>query len=109
MNVCGSSDDAFLLQVKLQVYREYFRTIGLTFIMTVVFLSAFQQAASLAYNYWLRLWADQPTVNGTSNEPALKLGIFAALGITQGQNYQFCSQVTGTTIPLTYFSHFCLQ
>lgn len=94
MRVCGSPDVAFLLQVKLQVYREYFRTIGLTFIMTVVLLSAFQQAASLAYNYWLRLWADHSTVNGTGSEPALKLGVFAALGITQGRNYQLCSQVS---------------
>lgn len=83
-----------MLQVKLRMYKEYFRTIGLTFIVTVIFLSAFQQAASLAYNYRLRLWADQPTVNGTSSKPALKLGIFAALGITQGQNCKLCSRVS---------------
>lgn len=82
--MCGSYDVVLLLQVKLQVYSEYFRTIGLTLIMTVIFLSAFQQVASLAYNYWLRLWADQPIINRTSSESTLKLGIFAALGITQG-------------------------
>lgn len=76
----------FLLccQVKLQTYREYFRTIGLTYIMTIIFLCAFQQAASLAYNYWLSLWADQPLLNGTQIDPDLKLSVFAALGLTQG-------------------------
>uniref|UniRef100_A0A671WNQ1 ABC-type glutathione-S-conjugate transporter n=1 Tax=Sparus aurata TaxID=8175 RepID=A0A671WNQ1_SPAAU len=71
-------------QVKLQMYREYFRTVGLTFIMTIIFLCAFQQAASLAYNYWLSLWADEPTVNGTQSDHGLKLSVFAALGFTQG-------------------------
>ncbi|XP_070780875.1 multidrug resistance-associated protein 1-like [Enoplosus armatus] len=71
-------------RVKLQMYREYFRTIGLTFIMTIIFLCAFQQAASLAYNYWLSLWADEPPVNGTQSDHELKLSVFAALGFSQG-------------------------
>uniref|UniRef100_A0A8D3EC86 ABC-type glutathione-S-conjugate transporter n=1 Tax=Scophthalmus maximus TaxID=52904 RepID=A0A8D3EC86_SCOMX len=70
-------------QVKLQMYREYFKTIGLTFIMTIVFLCAFQQAASLAYNYWLSLWADDLPVNGTGSNHELKLSVFTALGFTQ--------------------------
>uniref|UniRef100_A0A3B4WXX9 ABC-type glutathione-S-conjugate transporter n=1 Tax=Seriola lalandi dorsalis TaxID=1841481 RepID=A0A3B4WXX9_SERLL len=71
-------------QVKLQMYREYFRTISLTFIMTIIFLCAFQQTASLAYNYWLSLWADEVPVNGTQSNHELKLCVFAALGFTQG-------------------------
>uniref|UniRef100_A0A8P4G022 ABC-type glutathione-S-conjugate transporter n=1 Tax=Dicentrarchus labrax TaxID=13489 RepID=A0A8P4G022_DICLA len=70
--------------VKLQMYREYFRTVGLTFIMTIIFLCAFQQAASLAYNYWLSLWADEQPINGTQSDHELKLSVFAALGFTQG-------------------------
>uniref|UniRef100_A0A8P4G3W9 ABC-type glutathione-S-conjugate transporter n=1 Tax=Dicentrarchus labrax TaxID=13489 RepID=A0A8P4G3W9_DICLA len=74
----------FCSQVKLQMYREYFRTVGLTFIMTIIFLCAFQQAASLAYNYWLSLWADEQPINGTQSDHELKLSVFAALGFTQG-------------------------
>ncbi|XP_029282601.1 multidrug resistance-associated protein 1-like, partial [Cottoperca gobio] len=77
-------DKAHTGRVKLQMYREYFRTIGLSFIMTIVFLCAFQQAASLAYNYWLSLWADELLVNGTQSSHGLKLSVFAALGFTQG-------------------------
>ncbi|XP_054478436.1 multidrug resistance-associated protein 1-like [Anoplopoma fimbria] len=78
------ADKAHTGRVKLQMYREYFRTVGLTFIMTIVFLCGFQQAASLAYSYWLSLWADEPPVNGTQSDHELKLSVFAALGFTQG-------------------------
>ncbi|XP_058473003.1 multidrug resistance-associated protein 1-like isoform X1 [Solea solea] len=77
------ADKAHTGRVKLQMYREYFKTIGLTFIMTIIFLCAFQQAASLAYNYWLSLWADETPVNGTQSNHGLKLSVFAALGFTQ--------------------------
>ncbi|XP_053196098.1 multidrug resistance-associated protein 1-like isoform X2 [Scomber japonicus] len=84
---CGKltqADEAHTGRVKLQMYREYFRTVGTTFIMTIVFLSAFQQAASLAYSYWLSLWADQPPANGTQSDHGLRLSVFGALGVTQG-------------------------
>uniref|UniRef100_UPI0037E8C348 multidrug resistance-associated protein 1-like n=1 Tax=Semicossyphus pulcher TaxID=241346 RepID=UPI0037E8C348 len=78
------ADKAHTGRVKLQVYTQYFRTVGLTFIMTIVFLCAFQQAASLAYSYWLSLWADEPPANCTQSDHQLKLSVFAALGFTQG-------------------------
>ncbi|TDH11131.1 hypothetical protein EPR50_G00057620, partial [Perca flavescens] len=77
-------DKAHTGRVKLQMYREYFRTVGLLFIMTIIFLCAFQQASSLAYSYWLSLWADEVPVNGTQSDHNLKLSVFAALGFTQG-------------------------
>lgn len=73
------------LQVKLEMYVEYFRTIGLAFILPIVFLYAFQQAASLAYNYWLSMWADEPVVNGTQINTDMKLGVYGALGFAQGE------------------------
>ena len=62
------------LQVKLEMYMEYFKTIGMAFILPILFLYVFQQAASLTYNYWLSLWADDPIVNGTQLNTDLKLG-----------------------------------
>ncbi|XP_077442271.1 multidrug resistance-associated protein 1-like isoform X10 [Vanacampus margaritifer] len=77
-------DTARVGRVKLRVYADYFGTVGLTFITTIVFLCAFQQAASLAYSCWLSLWADERPVNGTQMDHALRLGVFGALGLTQG-------------------------
>lgn len=88
-------------QVKLQMYREYFRTIGLTFIMTIIFLCAFQQAASLSYNYWLSLWADEPCINGTQSDQELKLSVFAALGFTQGRS-KSCLSIKDTCVTILH-------
>lgn len=75
----------FLQQVRLEMYKKYFKTIGLAIIIPIVFLYAFQQGASLAYNYWLSMWADDPVVNGTQIDTDLKLAVFGALGFAQGQ------------------------
>lgn len=72
-------------QVKLEMYIEYFKTIGLALIIPIIFLYAFQQGASLAYNYWLSLWADAPIINGTQIDRDLRLAVFGALGFAQGQ------------------------
>uniref|UniRef100_A0A8C1G2F2 ATP-binding cassette, sub-family C (CFTR/MRP), member 6a n=1 Tax=Cyprinus carpio carpio TaxID=630221 RepID=A0A8C1G2F2_CYPCA len=71
------------------------KTIGLAFIIPIIFLYAFQQAASLAYNYWLSLWADEPVVNGTQVDTDLKLGVFGALGFAQG------IAIFGTTVAIS--------
>uniref|UniRef100_A0A673MW86 ABC-type glutathione-S-conjugate transporter n=1 Tax=Sinocyclocheilus rhinocerous TaxID=307959 RepID=A0A673MW86_9TELE len=81
--------------VKLEMYIEYFHTIGLPLIVSIVFLYAFQQAASLSYNYWLSLWADQPVINGTQLNTDLKLGVYGALGFAQG------IAIFGTTVAIS--------
>uniref|UniRef100_A0A4W4G3P4 ABC-type glutathione-S-conjugate transporter n=1 Tax=Electrophorus electricus TaxID=8005 RepID=A0A4W4G3P4_ELEEL len=82
-------------QVKLDMYVEYFRTIGPALIVPIIFLYAFQQAASLGYNYWLRLWADDPVVNGTQTDADAKLAVFCALGFAQGR------AIFGTTVAIS--------
>uniref|UniRef100_A0A674EB01 ABC-type glutathione-S-conjugate transporter n=1 Tax=Salmo trutta TaxID=8032 RepID=A0A674EB01_SALTR len=76
---------------KLEMYMEYFKTIGMAFIIPIVFLYAFQQGASLAYNYWLSLWADEPIVNGTQVDTDMKLAVYGALGIA----------IFGTTVAIS--------
>uniref|UniRef100_A0A672NT55 ABC-type glutathione-S-conjugate transporter n=1 Tax=Sinocyclocheilus grahami TaxID=75366 RepID=A0A672NT55_SINGR len=88
-------DKARIGRVKLEMYIEYFRTIGLPLIVSIVFLYAFQQAASLSYNYWLSLWADQPVINGTQLNTDLKLGVYGALGFAQG------IAIFGTTLAIS--------
>ncbi|TRY81629.1 hypothetical protein DNTS_014478 [Danionella cerebrum] len=89
------TDKARIGRVKLEMYIEYFRTIGLPLIFSIVFLYAFQQAASLSYNYWLSLWADQPVINGTQLNTDLKLGVYGALGFAQG------IAIFGTTVAIS--------
>uniref|UniRef100_A0A3B3TXC5 ABC-type glutathione-S-conjugate transporter n=1 Tax=Poecilia latipinna TaxID=48699 RepID=A0A3B3TXC5_9TELE len=85
----------FVLQVRLALYKKYFKTIGLAIIILIVILYAFQQGASLAYNYWLSMWADDPVVNGTQIDTDLKLFVFGALGFVQG------IAIFGTTVAIS--------
>uniref|UniRef100_A0A8C4HXN3 ABC-type glutathione-S-conjugate transporter n=1 Tax=Dicentrarchus labrax TaxID=13489 RepID=A0A8C4HXN3_DICLA len=87
----GISGTSFLLEM----YQKYFKTIGLAIIIPIVFLYAFQQGASLAYNYWLSMWADDPVVNGTQIDTDLKLTVFGALGFVQG------IAIFGTTVAIS--------
>ncbi|XP_056309877.1 multidrug resistance-associated protein 1-like [Danio aesculapii] len=89
------ADKAHTGRVKLEMYVEYFRTIGLAFIIPIIFLYAFQQVASLAYSYWLSLWADDPVINGTQVNTDLKLGVYGALGFVQG------IAIFGTTVAIS--------
>ncbi|KAG5854427.1 multidrug resistance-associated protein 1-like [Anguilla rostrata] len=82
-------------RVKLEMYVEYFKTIGLPLILPILFLYIFQQAASLTYNYWLSLWADDPIINGTQINTDLKLGVYGALGFAQG------GAIFGTTVAIS--------
>ncbi|KAJ3614828.1 hypothetical protein NHX12_018398 [Muraenolepis orangiensis] len=77
-------DKARTGRVRLDMYMEYFKTIGTALIVPIVLMYAFQQGASLTYNYWLCLWADDPIVNGTQSDTDLKLAVFGALGLAQG-------------------------
>uniref|UniRef100_A0A6Q2ZAR5 ABC-type glutathione-S-conjugate transporter n=1 Tax=Esox lucius TaxID=8010 RepID=A0A6Q2ZAR5_ESOLU len=80
----------FSPQVRLEMYMEYFKTIGMAFIIPIVFLYAFQQGASLAYNYWLSLWADEPIVNGTQIDTDMKLAVYGALGFEHTNVLMLC-------------------
>ncbi|XP_024914255.1 multidrug resistance-associated protein 1 [Cynoglossus semilaevis] len=88
-------DKARTGRVRLAMYKKYFKTIGLAIIICIVFLYAFQQGASLTYNYWLSMWADDPIVNGTQLDTDLKLGVFGALGFVQGV------AIFGTTVAIS--------
>uniref|UniRef100_A0A8D3DSU2 ABC-type glutathione-S-conjugate transporter n=1 Tax=Scophthalmus maximus TaxID=52904 RepID=A0A8D3DSU2_SCOMX len=86
-------------KVKLEMYKKYFKTISLAIIIPIVFLYAFQQGASLTYNYWLSMWADDPVVNGTQLDTDLKLTVFGALGFAQGQLVSIA--IFGTTVAIS--------
>uniref|UniRef100_A0AAX7TMG0 ABC-type glutathione-S-conjugate transporter n=1 Tax=Astatotilapia calliptera TaxID=8154 RepID=A0AAX7TMG0_ASTCA len=92
-------DKARTGRVRLDMYKKYFKTIGLAIIIPIVFLYAFQQGASLAYNYWLSKWADDPVVNGTQIDTDLKLTVFGALGFVQGELVGVA--IFGTTVAIS--------
>ncbi|KFO86646.1 Multidrug resistance-associated protein 1, partial [Buceros rhinoceros silvestris] len=71
-------------KVKATVYWDYMRAIGLFISFFSIFLFICNHVASLASNYWLSLWTDDPVVNGTQQNTDVRLGVYGALGISQG-------------------------
>uniref|UniRef100_A0A8C2DEB2 Multidrug resistance-associated protein 1 n=1 Tax=Cyprinus carpio TaxID=7962 RepID=A0A8C2DEB2_CYPCA len=71
--------------VKLSVFWEYMKAIGLPLSIFSVFLFFCHQLSSLGSNYWLSLWTDDPVINNTQPNREMRLGVYGALGISQGQ------------------------
>ncbi|XP_032125531.1 multidrug resistance-associated protein 1 isoform X4 [Sapajus apella] len=78
------ADKAQTGQVKLSVYWDYMKAIGLFVSFLSIFLFMCNHVASLASNYWLSLWTDDPIVNGTQEHTKVRLSVYGALGISQG-------------------------
>ncbi|XP_061455661.1 multidrug resistance-associated protein 1-like isoform X1 [Rhineura floridana] len=78
------ADTAKTGKVKTTVYWEYMKAIGHSITFLSIFLFMCNHVASLASNYWLSLWTDDPVINGTQQHTDLRLGVYAALGMTQG-------------------------
>ncbi|XP_062999456.1 multidrug resistance-associated protein 1-like [Elgaria multicarinata webbii] len=78
------ADTARTGKVKASVYWEYMKAIGLFITFLSIFLFICNHVASLASNYWLSLWTDDPVINGTQQHTDLRLSVYGALGMSQG-------------------------
>ncbi|KAJ8344971.1 hypothetical protein SKAU_G00291640 [Synaphobranchus kaupii] len=85
------ADKANTGRVKLSVFWEYMKAIGLALSFLSAFLFFSQHLASLASNYWLSLWTDDPVVNGTQPSSRKRLSVYGALGLSQGLSVFFYS------------------
>lgn len=67
------------------MFWAYLKAIGvlLSFISLLLFLT--HHLLSLFSNYWLSLWTDDPVVNGTQPNRQMRLGVYGALGVSQGE------------------------
>uniref|UniRef100_A0A8C2AUR3 Multidrug resistance-associated protein 1 n=1 Tax=Cyprinus carpio TaxID=7962 RepID=A0A8C2AUR3_CYPCA len=79
--------------VKLSVFWEYMKAIGLPLSIFSVFLFFCHHLSSLGSNYWLSLWTDDPVINNTQPNREMRLGVYGAFGLTQGIAV-FCYSVT---------------
>uniref|UniRef100_A0A672QTY4 Multidrug resistance-associated protein 1 n=1 Tax=Sinocyclocheilus grahami TaxID=75366 RepID=A0A672QTY4_SINGR len=83
-----------VLYVKLSVFWEYMKAIGLPLSIFSIFLFFCHHLSSLGSNYWLSLWTDDPVINNTQPNSEMRLGVYGALGLTQGDlRDMFCYSV----------------
>ncbi|MGH0129637.1 UNVERIFIED_CONTAM: hypothetical protein FKN15_048342 [Acipenser sinensis] len=78
------ADKAQTGKVKLSVFWEYIKAIGFFLSFLSVFLFFCHHCFSLASNYWLSLWTDDPVINGTQSHTKMRLGVYGVLGLSQG-------------------------
>ncbi|KAJ7415101.1 Canalicular multispecific organic anion transporter 2 [Pitangus sulphuratus] len=77
--------------VKLSVFWQYMKAVSPVLSLAICFLYCCQNAASIGANVWLSDWTNEPVVNGTQHNTAMRIGVYAALGLLQGLIVLVCS------------------
>ncbi|NWR48200.1 MRP3 protein, partial [Regulus satrapa] len=80
-----------ILQVKLAVFWQYMKAVSPVISLVICFLYCCQNAAAIGANVWLSDWTNEPVVNGTQHNTAMRIGVYAALGLLQGLLVLICS------------------
>ncbi|XP_056198345.1 ATP-binding cassette sub-family C member 3 isoform X1 [Falco biarmicus] len=77
--------------VKLTVFWQYVKAVSPVISSVICFLYCCQNAAAIGANVWLSDWTNEPVVNGTQHNTAMRIGVYAALGLLQGLIVLICS------------------
>ncbi|NWX11927.1 MRP3 protein, partial [Aegotheles bennettii] len=80
-----------ILQVKLSVFWQYMKAVSPVISLVTCFLYCCQNAAAIGANVWLSDWTNEPVINGTQHNTAMRIGVYAALGLLQGLIVLICS------------------
>lgn len=70
--------------VKLSVYWDYAKSVGLCTTLFICLLYAGQNAVAIGANVWLSAWSNDAVDHSQPNNTSVRLGVYAALGILQG-------------------------
>lgn len=73
------------MQVKLNVFWDYAKAVGVCTALVICLLYAGQSAAAIGANICLSAWTNEAVVAGKQNNTSLWLGVYASLGILQGE------------------------
>ncbi|KAK7918825.1 hypothetical protein WMY93_010109 [Mugilogobius chulae] len=71
-------------KVKVTVYLEYAKAVGLVLSVIICLLYGCQSAAAIGANIWLSDWTNDAASNYTQERVHMRVGVYAALGIAQG-------------------------
>lgn len=74
------------MQVKMNVFWDYAKAVGVCTALVICLLYAGQSAAAIGANIWLSAWTNEAVVAGKQNNTSQWLGVYASLGILQGES-----------------------
>lgn len=100
------------LQVKRQVYLHYLQSIGSFLTTTTIVLNIIFQMFSIGSSLWLSEWSSDTSiiVNGTldTGKRDLYLGVYAGLGLGQGEFWSKCKMSSGCVLVFTKYLYFII-
>lgn len=82
------------MQVKLNVFWDYAQAVGLWTTLVICLLYTGQSAAAIGANMWLGAWTNEAAVGSRQNNTSLRLGVYVALGILQGEPVELPGRVS---------------
>ncbi|KAM5135322.1 ATP-binding cassette sub-family C member 3 [Mantella aurantiaca] len=71
-------------RVKMTVFWQYMKAVGLPVSLFICFLYCCQNASAIGANVWLSDWTNEEIVNGTQQNTQMRVAVYAALGLLQG-------------------------
>ncbi|XP_073435917.1 ATP-binding cassette sub-family C member 3 isoform X3 [Dendrobates tinctorius] len=71
-------------RVKMTVFWQYIKALGLAVSIFICFLYCCQNASAIGANVWLSDWTNEAVINGTQQNTQWRVGVYAALGLLQG-------------------------
>ncbi|XP_048466697.1 ATP-binding cassette sub-family C member 3 isoform X2 [Rhincodon typus] len=71
-------------RVKLIVFWQYLKAVGPFISVVICILYCCQNAAAIGANFWLSDWTNDLALNRTQQQTYMRVGVYAALGFTQG-------------------------
>ncbi|KAM8945709.1 ATP-binding cassette sub-family C member 3 [Pelodytes ibericus] len=71
-------------RVKMTVFWQYIKAVGLIVSFFICFLYCCQNAAAIGANVWLSEWTNEPIIDGMQQNTQMRVGVYAALGLLQG-------------------------
>ena len=69
----------------MKVFMDYAKAVGLVLSVIICLLYGCQNAAAIGANVWLSDWTKDASANQTRDEVNMRLGVYASLGIAQGE------------------------
>ncbi|XP_004591269.2 ATP-binding cassette sub-family C member 3 [Ochotona princeps] len=70
--------------VKLSVFLDYAKAVGIYTTLAICLLYVCQNAAAIGASVWLSDWSNEASMEQRPNTTSLRLGVYATLGIVQG-------------------------
>ncbi|KAM9597584.1 ATP-binding cassette sub-family C member 3 [Trichechus inunguis] len=69
--------------VKMSVFWDYIKAVGLWTVLFICLLNMGQSAFSIGANMWLSAWTNEAEVDSRQNNTSRRLGVYAGLGMLQ--------------------------